>query len=349
MESEPEGESSSRNGNGGRKARPKIEVRFEAPPDDPPMDLPALSAAGLNLPTPADLAAALLQITNLDQLHGLREQVALWEEAQKRYRMAIEVVVDVAIVRLRLERKMGQELAQTVHSGGHGSKSHNATSIRGGSSAGLPEFIDKHRARRYRQVASVPEEEFEAYLAHRKLEGQPPTTNSLLSSLTKKRRRRILGKTKAPESAATPEPPAAAGALHPVQASAAILDAIDRVTDVDLVVGDVTAWPEAQHADPDTLRTNQLKGNVLIAECPDPAEWLPKLAAARSNAVVAQVIVLLPLEPCAAWFKEIERGGWACCFAQGVVIAYLGNRTDAFRLAFDALGAVLKGCGSRLG
>jgi hypothetical protein len=85
----------------------------------------------------------------------------------------------------------------------------------------------------------------------------------------------------------------------------------------------------------------QLTGCVFVADCPNPGSWLQQIAAAR----VSETVVLLPVGTDDDWFRQIDKGGWCCCFLRGHVprlVAYLGSRRHAFWLVFNKIGTVLQ-------
>jgi hypothetical protein len=304
--------------------------------------LPALAANSLQvlIASPQRLQFALDNLRGFDEMHSLHEQVAAWEGVQKRMAAATEDLIRIASVRLRLERKIGGHLLETVRRGGHGSKSNSRTSNRGGASAGLPLGISKQRASWYRSIARIPTNVFEAFLAHRAGSGRPPTARALLNCVPKAgvgtiRPPKRTVRFSAPQAETPPE--ADAGGV-----STDILDAVARLMDVDVVVGGArSAWPQAVHLEPETLMATQVGGNVVVAACSDPSAWLPSLSRARTAARVCQVVVVLPPVGWADWFKQLENGGWFCCFTSRALVAYCGERTHAFTIVFDEIGTVL--------
>lgn len=319
--------------------KPRITVsRVEEPGSQMLPAVPNLVQALIASP---QLQLVLDSIKSIDEMHTLHEQVAAWEDVQKRMAAANEEIVKIATVRLRLERKIGAHLAETVKWGGHGSRSDSLTSIRGGSSGPLPQGINKQRASWYRSIAKVPEDVFEAFLTDRATKGKPPSATALLKCVPKK----SASRPRQPKAGSngTAAPPHVPRESVGVGLTPEILGAVARLMDVDLVVGEGhSAWPQAAHAHPDALRPAQLSGRVFVGSCPDPASWLMKLARARSEAKVAQVVVVLPPVHWAEWFKQLEAGGWFCCFTPHAIVAYCGERTHAFKVTFDEMGAVMR-------
>jgi len=304
--------------------------------------LPALAPNGLQalIASPQRLQFALDNLGGFDEMHSLHEQVAAWEGVQKRMAAATEDLICIATVRLRLERKIGGHLLQTVRRGGHGSKSSSRTSNRGGASAGLPVGISKQRASWYRSIARIPANVFEAFLAHRTASGRPPSARALLNCVPKAgggtiRPPRRTVHFSAPQTEAPPQ--VDAGGV-----SADILDAVARFMDVDVVIGGTrSVWPRAVHLEPEAPMAAKVAGSVLVAACSDPSAWLPSLSRARAAARVCQAVVVLPPVGWAEWFKQLENGGWSCCFTPGALVAYCGERTHAFTIAFGEVGTVL--------
>ena len=125
----------------------------------------------------------------------------------------------------------------------------------------------------------------------------------------------------------------------------AILYCVQRVLgDIDVCVGDAKVRCNLR-LHQDTVALRQLRGRVFFAECVDPGECLSKLAKLRGTGAVDEVVVALPAETAAAWFKDLAGGAWVWCFPTGVqpplLLAHLGHH-HAFCVAFSELGAVMR-------
>ena len=115
--------------------------------------------------------------------------------------------------------------------------------------------------------------------------------------------------------------------------------------DIDVCIG--AAIRCARHVLPArTIAKAELQGSVFVAACPDPASWLPMLAARRLRGEFEQVLLVLAAEPAAAWFGVLAESQWSCCFLRGdtrpLMTAYHGARTEAFFATFESLGVVVR-------
>ena len=296
------------------------------------------------VPTSDTMSLLLEQVEQVDDMERLHAFAATWEKATRELHDAFEKAAEIAEFRVRLERKLGLKFLQNDHRGGHGSKSRNTTSNRGGSSEGLPENVGKHKASWYRKVAMVPEEEFDAYLAQQKEKLKLPSANGVINfALARARKGGKLGKT---GSAKRSTKVVAAGSetvdLPGVPDD--VIDAVKRLLTVDVLVGgNHKAFPNALKVAADLLQSKKLRGDVFVAECPDPAAWLPKLAAARADATVAQVVVVVQAATGSDWFSLVEEGKWVCWFPRGsaTAVLYAGGKRYGFGASCHGLGAVL--------
>jgi hypothetical protein len=239
---------------------------------------------------------------------------------------------------------MGTHLAQTVHRGGHGSKSNDATSKSGGSSAGLPKDISKQLAGRYRKVAAVSDDLFAAYLAQQKAAMEFPSSSGLLKcglKASKAGKKPRGGKHRPPSGQAV----AVRVELESkVEVPANVIEAVKRVLQVEVLVGgNPRAFPKAQYVKADLLKDRDLRDDVFIADCLDPTSWLPQLVEAAVKRRLVQVAVALPASTSAPWFKRLEQGRWACCFLRGapLAVAYKGDQKRLFWGVFQELGTVM--------
>lgn len=290
------------------------------------------------VPSAAALARVLEETTDVETLRCLHEQAAVWEEAGARLKLAQEEVVRIAEFRIRIERKMGEQLAQTVHRGGHGSNSRSASSKSGGSSAPLPSGINWSASWRYRRLATIREDRFEEYLALARAQLRVPSARGVVVFAAEARTENAPREARKPRSVKATVP-----------LSKNLTDAVQRLLTVDVCVGGRSRlMVAARTVGADLIHVKQLEGAVFVAECPDPRAWLAALAAARTRGRVAEAVVVLPAATAEPWFKLLDEGGWSCCFVRGstTVVAYHGKRTHGFRLAFSELGAVLHGGGS---
>ena len=117
---------------------------------------------------------ALTEAKSVGDLKDLRDQAATISEYFKRQGYALNIQNDAAELKLHVERRLGDMLAETVsHKGGDAKTlSHDATA--------LPEGITRSQSSRWQAEASVPEAEFEAYVTQVKTQGKELTTTGLL-------------------------------------------------------------------------------------------------------------------------------------------------------------------------
>jgi hypothetical protein len=80
------------------------------------------------IPAAPVLEGLLAHTTDIRTLRDLHEEVAVWEAATIRLKAAFDEVARIAEFRIRLERKIGAQLARTVRRGGRGSNSQRASS-----------------------------------------------------------------------------------------------------------------------------------------------------------------------------------------------------------------------------
>lgn len=334
MEPEKEGDRRAKRS----KAR-KLVVRVEgevAPRDNGDAQLPAVvkSTAAVPIPSAEAMADALTEVKDIGEMHNLHEQAAAWEAVTTRFKLANEEVARIAEFRIRLERKMGAHLAQTVHRGGHGSKFRSGTSNRGGASAGLPSCVRKGAAFRYRALAAIPDELVEQYFEAERVGRAVPSSRRL--------KKFALRTTGAKRSRAAARQRRSAQQVGSIPAD--VLDALRRFMRVEVLVGfGASSFRDATVLQPDAVQIKKLRGNVLVTECPDPGAWLPRLAGLRLKGGLEQVVVVVPATTGAEWFKLIEEGKWVCCFPRGssLVVLYHGARTHGFWTALHHLGALL--------
>jgi hypothetical protein len=291
--------------------------------------LPAATERQLVIPSSQHLEDALARAESVDELLDFDNLLALLEEAGRRFDVAIEEAIRVAAYHLRAKRKLGLALTQHVGWGGDRSSSHPANLNDNGAFA----RVQKDKASRYRKLAVVPEDKFEGFI----------------EACTKKRKipREMTILHLAHEPAAAKRKTQKTSALRPANSTVmtpAMADAIQRcLGDIDVCVG-VAPVKGALQLSPATVRTEQLRGIVVVAECPDPDAWLPRLSRLRVSAALDEVVVVLRAETGAAWFRRLVEDEWSCCFITGpqaLILAHGGRKKAAFRLACTALGATL--------
>ena len=133
-----------------------------------------MASALINPPTSliqvAEAKRLLASAKSVDGVLQIRDQAAAVAAYLQQQADSRDAANDAAEIKLRAERRLGELLAGTVAPGGR-SKSHRATSIRGGSSKPLPSGVTRSDSSRWQREASVPDDAFEAYLADRRQDG----------------------------------------------------------------------------------------------------------------------------------------------------------------------------------
>ncbi|MCK5943249.1 MAG: hypothetical protein KAI24_14815 [Planctomycetes bacterium] len=321
----------------GDAASPGQERDDDAPPEvralanlDP--SIPLANGEAALAPVLDRLQQAITVANDASSLKHLNDQLALAREWARRMRLAFDGQNRFAELELRSARRLGQILGETVKPGRPAKRSKGSTV----SSGGLPDGITRDRSSKCQRIAAIEPEAFERFLEDCKRQGLLISEGRLLRTFYPTRSR------------SSPKP--RADATHPrprdVRASARIVEATQRLFAVDVVVGEPQdAITDAEVVPPDGLRSEHLRGNMFFATCPDPRKWLPKLVSYREQGRFAQAVVTLPAAPGAPWFRNLERGGWTCCFEDEgeVAVLYIGPRRHGFWVAFHDIGTILHG------
>jgi hypothetical protein len=290
------------------------------------------NGAILTIPPESQLTSMRENAKRNGTLKDLHKMLAALEAVAAKCNVAHEEFVRLAVSRLEVERDLGTQLAQTVRRGGDRSKSPRTTLLR---DAALPEGITKHQARKYRALATIPEEVFRSYLARAHEERRVPSAAGA---------RRFAAPAKPKARRAKPKKQAETTELPP-----ALLDAISRIMTPDVCVGPAKLAAKACVAVNAKDVLEQLHGDVVVLDCPDPEKWLAELRRSRSKGRVQQIIAVLPAEVWAGWFRELREAEWSMCFLEGVrtadgvgrLAAHHGVRASAFRVAFAHVGVVM--------
>lgn len=292
----------------------------------------------LALPARKNLDLMLRQSEDGDSLVKLEKAAATLLEFAKRQERLKERLFEVTEWHLRVKRKLGIILSQTVSRGGDRAKSRAATLPPGR----LPSGIDKHAAKRCRRLAHIEDVVFESYLKRAAIQSRAPSAAGAIafsehvgSPCTRSPRRKLKAHKNSPSRT-------------DVQASPGILDAIARcLGDIDVCVGDVDIQCHRRVAGPDVCPTD-MNGTVLISWRLNPTEWIAKLSDLRRDARIDQAVVLLPAETSSSWFRHFSGAPWHLCFLGGerepVVAAYIGSRTEGFLASIHEHGLVVKVC-----
>ena len=114
------------------------------------------------------------------ELKGLLDKAAAFQELTSRMRVALEEHNRIAEFRIRVARKLGMVLSQTVQRGGSGRKAPGAAQGRGGCSAPLPDGITPAQSSRLQKLARIPDEQFQGYVARCHEHGRALTMAGLL-------------------------------------------------------------------------------------------------------------------------------------------------------------------------
>ena len=291
-------------------------------------ELPLRSEFSLVIPTNEQFLQLRAEAKQAGKLPNLRQMVAAWQDVADRCHLAFEELTRIAVFKLEVERELGAHLAQTVHRGGSRSKYSRSTL--------LPDDLTRNQSSAYQALAAIPEATFRAYLqgAHRDEEVPSSRGARAFAAATRSRGQQSVRRTTA--------------AGHSV-ISEAVLDAMTRIMTPDVVVG-CKRLKAKWHFHPDASNVlDMLTGDVFVAQCPQPQLWLPAIERLRKTARVYQAVVVLPAEVWTDWFAAMEVGDWLCCFLKGargsdgngVMLAHVGAKQGAFRLAFRHLGVVM--------
>jgi hypothetical protein len=279
------------------------------------------------------LEQALAVVTDMEQIRHLNDRTAVVRVVLSRIRATFEAQNRLAEVEIRCLRKVGELLREEAHRGGRGSKYSRGTSIRGGNSSPLPKWVSRNQSSRCQKLAAIPEDQVQLYFARTRAKKRLASAAALL---------RAYGPKKAVKARRV-----TAVQREAVPVSAAVLDAVARVTKPTVSIG--LAIEGVEELQPDAT-TRRLAGSIVVAPSHDVASWLTKLAQGRQRGHLSDALVLLPTETGAAWFRLLPEEAWTCCFlrreVQGAglgIVAYIGEHNRGFELVFQELGAVWAG------
>jgi len=272
-------------------------------------------------------------------LTDLRKMVAAWQAVAEQCNVAFEEMTRLAIYRLEVERDLGRHLAQTVLPG----RPKKLCPMDTISPSGLPDDISPKMSITYQRLAEVPDDTFRDYLAHALSRHVVPSSHGARAFAAPSARKAPNTKTKRkkkPSRSATGE----------VAIPAAVLECIAGIMTPDVVVGEADVPSKKRVVADSKAALKQLRGDVLVAQCPDPARWLGAIEQARRETRVSRAIVVLPATMQPEWIAAMEHGDWLlCCLrdvrdssGHAVMLAHIGERPSVFRLAFRSLGVVLR-------
>ncbi len=227
-----------------------------------------------------------------------------------------------AALRLRAERGLGDWLCRFVRRGGRNKNGESGIVSRGGSSAPLPRNMKKQAADRYRKLAAIPVAVFEAYVALTARSGVLPTGLGTLG----------LAHTHG-------RPPAASVPRLPMGALKSVVAALHPI---DVHVG-ATQLSACRTLSSEGLDVCQLRGTVVISECPRPNAMLEMLQPRLQTGRITDLVVVLPTSLGHTWQRQLR--GWTLVAlegeSRGTMLAFRGQRCAAFRLAARAFGIVM--------
>lgn len=292
----------------------------------------ARGAAGdgaLLIPTDSEFRIILAQASDLDSLKQLRSGVAALEAVARQFSIARAEVIRLAVHRLEVERKLGAILLQTVRHGGDRSRCPDGISGAGG----IPGGISPKQSALYQKLATISDSDFTTYLdGARAADSVPSTAGAVRFSAPRRPARR--SRTRAGANGNRP--------------SAAVIDAISRIMTPDVIVGSAAIGPGRVVAPDARDLWDCLRGDVLVADCPDPTCWLPMLQRLHSSALIRQALVFVPAAPCEHWFAVLQGSGVVCCFIKlsranpaSRAILHLGAGRAAFRVVMQSIGIVV--------
>lgn len=267
-------------------------------------------------------------------LTDLRRMVAAWQAVAEQCNVAFEEMTRLATYRLEVERDLGAHLAQQVQHGGDRSRYARRTL--------LLDDITRNQCSAYKRLAAIPEDVFRAYLADVLSRSVVPSSQGARKFAGSSGRKAPKAKTKQQKRRRSV---AAEGAIP-----AAVLECIATIMTPNMIVGYANLPSKKRVAADSKAAIGQLRGDVLVAQCPDPARWLSAIEQARRETRVSRAIVVLPAAALPEWIAALEHGDWLLCCLRGVrdnegngiMLAHIGERSSVFRLAFRSLGVVLR-------
>jgi hypothetical protein len=310
-----------------------------------PPELSGDDAAGGLLPAPDEEGGRQIAVPTDNQLQlmlasagdgcslaELEKAAATLLGYAKRQKHMKEELFKVAEWHLRVKRKLGTILKQTVSWGGDRSRSHDATLL----DDGLPCGVDKHAAKRFRRLADIEDSVFQHYLAKtRQRSGTPSEAGAIRSAAPGV----VTGKVSRKQGKRSKN------GIGAVEVSPQVLDAIERcLGDIDVCVGGTKVKCRRRVAGA-KLTVDDLQGIVFVTARVDPAIWLEKLVEMKNSAQCQQAIVLMPARTGASWFRQFSGANWHLYFLEDpdepTVAAYIGTRSRAFFAVMHDHGLVV--------
>ncbi|MFO1077132.1 MAG: hypothetical protein U1E73_05335 [Planctomycetota bacterium] len=279
---------------------------------------------GFVVPSTEQMELMLAGANDVESLVGLEQAVAAVKAFAEHHDAMKSQLAEISAFHMRARRKLGAVLSQTVQRGGDRSKYHCGTLHEGA----LPKSINGNASRRLQMLAGIPESVFEEFLSKNIEQGRESSLRGAI---------RLAHQTKGGE--AQKQTPKARIDAAPIPD--AVIECVSRTLgDIDLCVGPRVLGC-CKHVSPAIIKDADLCGIVFVAECHEPERWLPKLKELRTAGKLAQVAVLVAVEPCSAWFRDALQGSWQFGALPGAacLIAHHG-RAEAFRAAMHEMGGV---------
>lgn len=278
----------------------------------------------LALPASGELERMLSEREDGDSLVDLEKAAASLLDLAKRQNLAKQQLIELAEWHLRVKRKLGGILLQVDGRGGDRAKAQAAL------------LLDRSAARRLRQLARIAATDWDDYMVSARSVSRIPSGEGALRFAKSKSHSSV------PKRAKGAKPKAGPG---DVEVSSQVLDAIERcLGNIDVCVGGakVSCLKRVAGA---KLTVADLQGTVLVAARVDAELWLNKFVELKRSTQCEQVIVLLPVETSASWFRHFSSARWHLCFLseshEPTLAAYIGKRSEAFFAAMHEHGVVL--------
>lgn len=285
----------------------------------------------LVIPSGDQLKRMLDGAEDVESLMDLDSALSACLALARRKKVEVDRLAETACCHIRARRKAGTILMQTVARGGDRSKSHAATL----KPKGLPVGVDKHLARRCRQLAAVPEPAMEEYFANSRLDGRVPTESGVIALLNPRSKTQRNGRGRQPSAnqrvTSLPE---------------AVLETVERFLGaIDVCVGGSGSLG-ASKLSKGVTPPFPFSGTVFVEQCDDVACMAAALDEMRLSGSVTEAVIVLRGCDLHRWRKPLSQSEWVCCLlgpeSGCSVIAYHGERTHGFALIFSEVGLITR-------
>jgi hypothetical protein len=137
-----------------------------------------------NLPELCDRAKRAIDVAaTFEEVASVRDQAEMYRQFAKRINAGVEAQNRCAEIRLRAERRMGEEL-EKLEKQGPGQYQQRSDDATVAIPPTLAEIgVTKDQSSRYQQIASLPEDQFEMHIEHKKSNGEEITTAGVLDAV----------------------------------------------------------------------------------------------------------------------------------------------------------------------